>query len=138
MIKNFILTAYRNILRHKGFSLINIFGLAISMSVCMLIIVVIIDQYRYDNFHANRDRIYRVESIDNLSRYSLRNYASTAYPLHKKLTSDYAIVEDAVVLNNSFGGNGLYKETRVPIQGFYTNELFFDLFNFELTREFIQ
>ncbi|NOQ26075.1 MAG: FtsX-like permease family protein [Bacteroidales bacterium] len=134
MIKNYLLTAFRNIIRHKGFSFINILGLALSMSVCMLIIVVIVDQFKYDDFVTKKDQIYRIESIDNISKYALNTYASTTYPLHKELTSNYAVVEDAVVLNNSFRGTGLYKETRISIDGFYTNESFFNLFDFELTN----
>ncbi|MDA3954171.1 MAG: ABC transporter permease [Bacteroidales bacterium] len=133
MIKNYLLTAFRNILRHKGFSFINILGLSLSMSVCMLIIVVIVDQYKYDDFITKKNQIYRIESIDNVSKYALKTYASTAYPLHKELTSNYAVVEDAVIINNWFGGTGLYNETRIPINGFYTNESFFNLFDFELT-----
>ena len=135
MIKNYLLTAFRNIFRHKGFSLINIFGLAISMSVCMLIIVIVIDQYRYDSFQTKKDQIYRVESIDNLSKYSLKNYASTTFPLYKELTTNYAVVEDAVVLNNWFGGTGILSEKRISINGFYTNKSFFNVFDFELTKE---
>jgi putative ABC transport system permease protein len=133
MIKNYLLTAFRNILRHKGFSFINILGLSLSMSVCMLIIVVIVDQYKYDDLITKKNQIYRKESIDNVSKYALKTYASTAYPLHKELTSNYAVVEDAVIINNWFGGTGLYNETRIPINGFYTNESFFNLFDFELT-----
>ncbi len=58
MIKNYLLTAFRNVLRYKGFSLINILGLALSMSVCMVIMVVIMDQYSYDDIHTKKDRIY--------------------------------------------------------------------------------
>ena len=65
MIRNYLLTAFRNILRHRSFSILNILGLALSMSVCLLIILIIQDQYRYDNFHKNRDRIYRVLTNDD-------------------------------------------------------------------------
>ncbi len=80
-------------------------------------------------------RIYRIESIDNLSKYSLKNYASTTYPLYYELITNYAVVEDAVLLNNSLQGTGLYNEIRLPINGFYTNQSFFNLFDFELTKE---
>lgn len=132
MIKNYLLTAFRNILRHKGFSFINILGLALSMSVCMLIIVVIIDQFKFDDFITKRDRIYRIESINNESSYSLNKYASTTYPLYKEFTENYALVEDAVVLNNRFNGKGLYNEKRFALNGFYTSESFFNMFDFEL------
>lgn len=132
MIRNYLLTAFRNILRHKGFSLINIFGLAISMSVCMLIIVIILDQFKYDDFVTQKDQIYRIETIDNKSSYSLNTSASTVYPLYDEFLTNYDLVEDAVLLNNRFWGNGLYKETRLSFNGFYVSESFFDMFNFEL------
>lgn len=135
MIRNYLLTAYRNILRHKGFSIINIIGLAISMSVCMLIIVIIIDQFRYDKFVTKADRIYRIESIDNESKYSMRNFASTAYPLFTELTTKYAVVEDAVVLNSNLNGTAIYNETRIPISGFYASSSFFKLFEFTLSDD---
>jgi len=137
MIKNYLLTAFRNILRHKGFSFINIIGLALSMSVCMLIIVIIIDQFKYDNFVTKRDRIYRVESINNESKSSINitKYASTTYPLYDELTNNYALVEDAVIINTNFHRDGIYNENKFPIHGFYVNESFFPMFDFELTKE---
>ena len=135
MIKNYLLTASRNILRHKGFSFINILGLALSMSICMLIIVVIIDQFKYDNFISKRDRIYRIESINNNNKSSINitKYASTTYPLYDELVNKYAVVEDAVVLNNNFNRDGVYNENKFPIRGFYASESFFNLFDFKLS-----
>lgn len=137
MIKNYLLTAFRNILRHKGFSFINILGLALSMSVCMLIIIVVIDQFKYDNFVSKRDRIYRVESINNNNKSSINitKYASTTYPLYNELLNNYAVVEDAVVLNSSFNGDAVYNETKLPIRGFYASKSFFNLFDFKLTSD---
>ncbi len=60
MLKNYLAIALRVFVRNKGFSLINVFGLALSMSVCLLLIMLIADQKSYDQFHANKDRIYRV------------------------------------------------------------------------------
>jgi putative ABC transport system permease protein len=134
MIRNYLLTAFRNILRHKGFSFINIFGLAISMSVCMLIIVIVLDQFKFDDFVTKKDRIYRIETIDNKSSYSLNKSASTVYPLYEELLTNYDLVEDAILLNNNFYGNGLYNETRLSFRGFYATESFFDMFDFELTQ----
>lgn len=135
MIKNYLLTAFRNILRHKGFSFINIIGLALSMSVCMLIIIVIIDQLKYDNFITKRDLIYRVESIDNENKSSINitKYASTTYPLYNELINNYAVVEDAVILNRRFYRDAIYMENKFPINGFYASESFFNLFDFELS-----
>jgi putative ABC transport system permease protein len=63
MLKNYFKTALRSLVRHRFFSFINVFGLAISMTVCMAIIMLVADQMMYDRFNSKRDRIYRVNSI---------------------------------------------------------------------------
>ena len=60
MFKNFFKVAYRNLLRNKGFSAINITGLAIGMAAAMLIFLWIQDEVSYDQFHKNKDRIYEL------------------------------------------------------------------------------
>ncbi|HTI10584.1 MAG TPA: ABC transporter permease [Puia sp.] len=60
MLRNFFKVAYRNLLRNKGFSVINITGLAIGMAAAMLILLWIQDEVSYDQFHQNKDRIYMV------------------------------------------------------------------------------
>jgi putative ABC transport system permease protein len=130
MIKNYLVTAFRNILRYKGFSLINIFGLSLSMAVCMLIIVVILDQFSYDDMHTKRERIYRVQQVDSLSTLSLK-IASNPYALGTELRDNYAIAEKVVILNN-FGVEGVYHDTRLEFKGLYANTAFFDVFDFSL------
>jgi len=59
MFKNYLLVAWRNLRRHKGFSFINISGLAIGISCCILIFLYINDELSYDKYHKNAGRIYR-------------------------------------------------------------------------------
>ncbi|NIM10953.1 MAG: FtsX-like permease family protein [Candidatus Aminicenantes bacterium] len=61
MIKNYLKIALRNMMRHKGYSSINIFGLAIGMACCILILLWVQDELSYDKFHQNYHRLYRVE-----------------------------------------------------------------------------
>jgi putative ABC transport system permease protein len=131
MIKNYLLTAFRNVLRYKGFSLINIFGLALSMSVCMVIMVVIMDQYSYDEIHTKKDRIYRIQQVDSLANIGL-HIASNPFALGAELRDNYALAEKVVILNGQFRGDGLYNDTRLPLSGLYTNSEFFDVFDFKL------
>ncbi len=133
MIKNYLLTAFRNVLRYKGFSLINIFGLSLSMSVCMLIIVVIMDQYSYDDMHTKGDQIYRVQQVDSLADIGLR-MGSNPYALGIELRDKYAFAEEVVILNNSFGGAGLYNDTRLDFSGMYASTTFFEVFDFKLEK----
>lgn len=60
MLKNYIKVALRTILKHKGYSIINIIGLAIGISCCMLILLYVRDELSFDRYHKNADRIYRV------------------------------------------------------------------------------
>ncbi len=66
MFKNYIVTAYRNILRHKLYSMINIFGLAIGMASCLLILLFVQDELSYDNWIPEAERIYRVQTHSQL------------------------------------------------------------------------
>nr|WKN37524.1 ABC transporter permease [Tunicatimonas sp. TK19036] len=60
MFKNYLLIAYRNLLKNKVFSLINILGVAIGMASCMLILQYVGFELSYDDFHTKADQIYRV------------------------------------------------------------------------------
>ncbi len=60
MLKNYIKITYRNLLKHKGFSVINILGLAVGLTVCTLILLYVNHEISYDNFHKNADQIYRL------------------------------------------------------------------------------
>lgn len=63
MIKNYLRSAWRNIARHKFISFINIFGLTIGITCCLLILTYIINELSYDKYNANADRTYRVTRI---------------------------------------------------------------------------
>jgi len=60
MFKNYLKLAFRNIVRHKGYSFINIAGLAVGMACCILILLWVQDELGYDRFHKNLDNLYRV------------------------------------------------------------------------------
>jgi len=60
MFGNYLKTAARNILKHRGFTLINIVGLALGMACCILILLYVFDEAGFDRFHENADNIYRV------------------------------------------------------------------------------
>lgn len=129
MIKNYITIAWRNLLRNKSFSIINIAGLAFSMSVCLLIILIIKDQYSYDSFHPNKERIYRIHTRGANGGFLT---ASSALPLAEKLTTDYEGVEAAVGLNKELGGDIFYNEDFASGGGYFAGKDFFKVFGFEL------
>jgi len=104
MIKNYIKVAVRNLLKRKGFSLINIFGLAIGMAVCLLIVLYVQSELSYDELHKKAENIYRAALH--------RNYPgrTTSYPIIPQsfagaLATEFPEVAESVRIFN-FGGDG--------------------------------
>ena len=64
MLSNYIRIAFRNITKNKGYSLINIAGLAIGLACFILITFYVTYELSYDNYHTDVDRIYRVATYD--------------------------------------------------------------------------
>jgi len=60
MFRNYLKIAFRQLTRHKGFSFINISGLALGMTACLLMLMFVVNETSYDNFHPKKDRIFRV------------------------------------------------------------------------------
>ncbi len=60
MLKSYLTIAWRNLMKNKIFSFINITGLTIGITVCMMIFLFIMNEFSVDRFHQNGDRIYRV------------------------------------------------------------------------------
>lgn len=99
MWKNYTKIAIRQVGRHKLFTGLNILGLATSMSVCLLIIMILKDQYSYDQFHDNKDRIYRVIGDCQEHGSDLRiHYASSPIPIADKLEQEYPWIEHGIPL----------------------------------------
>ena len=102
------------------------------MAVCMLIILVLQDQFSYDNFHKNRNRIYRIQSKNNLSKISLNKFASSTWPLAKELKDNYPLVEESAALCLFYRGEGISNEKRFNVKGYFATPSFFNLFDFKL------
>ena len=81
MLKNFIKIAFRNILKNKIYSFINISGLAIGLAGFILITILIKNELSYDSFNKKADRIYRVVEIQNQENIGKLKVAVTMGPL---------------------------------------------------------
>jgi putative ABC transport system permease protein len=119
MLTNYIKIAIRNLLKNKGFTFINIFGLATSMSICLLIILFIIDQDKKDEYHADSKYIYRVlTNYENAEKGRTQAFATSPYELgdllifnQKGIESNSQIVKTAGNIkfdNRLFNYNGLF------------------------------
>lgn len=97
MFKNYLKIAWRNIKRYKGYSFINITGLAIGMAVCILILFFVQDELSFDTHHEHKDRIYRLErqfyAADGSVRRGFCTLAPSFVPL---LESEFPEMEHVV------------------------------------------
>ncbi len=94
MVKNYLKVALRNIRRYKGYSFINIAGLAIGLACCLLITIWVLDELSYDRFHENSANLYRVEEDQHYSGRIFYVYV-TPYPLGPALKAEIPEIMDA-------------------------------------------
>ncbi|HLI93325.1 MAG TPA: ABC transporter permease, partial [Puia sp.] len=132
MFVNYLKVTFRNLLRHKTFSFINVFGLAVAMAVCMLIMLIIGDQKSYDRFQKNRDRIYRIETTGKDGK-GMRT-ATSALPLGALLRTQYSGIEAAASLVKNIGGDLLYKDKIASGGGYFADDNLFRVMDFQLER----
>ncbi|OGG45866.1 MAG: hypothetical protein A3F84_17065 [Candidatus Handelsmanbacteria bacterium RIFCSPLOWO2_12_FULL_64_10] len=90
MLRNYLTVAVRNLLRHKGYSAINIAGLAVGMACCILITLYIRDELSYDRYHEKANRIFRVtEEYKNDATGEKMHAAMTAFKLTPALLNAF-------------------------------------------------
>ena len=127
MIGSYIKTSGRSIVRHKLFSAINIAGLAISMSVGLVVIVFISDLMSYDMFHEKRDRIYRV-----ITTNGAMVCASTSVVAGKKIDETLSGIEALTILRRGFDGDITAGPTTLSFSGLWADASFFKVFTFPM------
>ncbi len=130
MIRNYLKIAWRNLLKNKTFSFINIFGLAIGLCCFLLISLYVIDELSYDLHFKNADRIYRVNSDIRFGGTDIK-MSQSADPMGAVLKKDYPQVEQFTRLYTNYGGNFVKKgnefitEDRIA----HADSTFFDMFS---------
>ncbi len=94
MFGSYLTIAWRHLLRHRAYALINISGLAVGMACCILILLYVHDELSFDRHHERADRIYRVvEEIDMPTRDLRLTAAVTPFPMGPALVADFPEVE---------------------------------------------
>lgn len=114
------------------FSLVNIFGLALSMTVCMGVIMHVKELLSYDNFHPHLSGLYRVTSTVTNPNGNEWNLASTPLPLIDQLAADSSLIAGAARLYPYLDGTAIHEKGAVKISGAFTEPAFFQLFGFSL------
>jgi len=132
MLKNYFKIAWRNLLRSKSFSIINISGLAIGMASAMLILLWAMNEISYDRFYTKTDRIYKMYNRDKVNgELQVMDQSPTA--LASTLKQDYPEVEDAVryrrvTFLTTVG------EKHLNAQGAFADSGFLSMFSFSLLK----
>lgn len=96
MLKNYLKITVRNIFKYKGYSTLNILGLAIGMACCFLILFWVTDELNGDKFHKNGDRIYRVIISEELPGRPTGYWSVTPASLAEVMKNNYFEVEEYV------------------------------------------
>jgi len=97
MLQNFLKITFRNLIRFKVYSLINILGLAIGIAACIIILLFVTNELSYDQFNKNSGRIYRVHTKGKLLGNEI-NMAVSPAPLGETLVNDFPEVIQSVRL----------------------------------------
>ncbi|MFC1725790.1 ABC transporter permease [candidate division KSB1 bacterium] len=130
MFTNYFKIAIRNVKRHKGYSIINISGLAVGMACCILMLLWVQDEVGYDTFHENSKNLYRIiQEVDIAGQKTL--LARTPVPLFKKLKEDYPEIINSTrfgILDRTFEIDG----NQISVQGALADESILDMFTFSL------
>lgn len=137
MLKNYILIAFRQLQRNKGYSFINIFGLAIGMACCLLILLYVQDEFSYDKYHANSENIYRLAVEGYASNTSQKiNTARSGSPWGPILVDEIPGVLNAVRIKTPLSRWLItYEDKKFYEKGYYfADASIFDVFDFELIQ----
>jgi predicted permease len=130
MLKNIFIAAYRSLLKNKSHSLLNMIGLTLGITSCLMIFLTIRYELSFDNFHSNADRIYRITTT--IQRESADYFPGASYPVGETVRDEFAefekvstvyFEEEGIVKAN----NQIYKEKGIA----YISPEFFDIFSFD-------
>ena len=131
MFTNYFKIAIRNIKNHKGYSFIIISGLTVSLALGFLIIQILSVYYSYDEFHENKDRIYRIVTHQTTEKGDI-DLASTPLPLASSILQDCPGIEKVVKIKTMFNLSVINKTQKYPIHSYFVDPDFLTIFDFEL------
>lgn len=134
MFVNYLKTAWRNLLRHKGYAFINIFGLALGLALAILIALYVELELSFDQFHTHYHRIHRVEvNYDNKERF----LAFSQTPIGPALVKDYPEIEHYTRFLNMANQVLLYASDDKKYyenNGWWADAQFFQVFSYRFLK----
>lgn len=137
ILSNYWNSALRSLTKKKGFSAINILGLAIGMAAALLILTYVAFEYSYDDMHRNQERIYRVEARFYENGELTDNWATSSSGYASAMKQNISGVEDFTRVGSQYFPEQivkynelLYRETGIG----YAEANFFNFFDFDLLK----
>lgn len=137
IISNYWNSAYKNLTKKKGFSIVNIIGLAVGMASALLILTYVAFEFSYDSMHERADRTYRVESTFHEGDVLTDDWATSSFGYGPAIKEELSGIEDYVRVASQFQPeqivkyeNLLYRENGIA----YTDQAYFRIFDFELLK----
>src|SRR6187397_3554661 len=131
MRKNYLKIAWRNIMRHKAYSGINILGLAIGIAACLLILQYVSFELSYEDFQKNKDRIFRVQQDRYDNGKLSTQWAAGAYAVGNSFKDAIPEIEDYVKVVQRRQVTTEVNNQPLKIEKvFFANNSFFSIFTY--------
>lgn len=137
MIANYWNSTYRSLMKRKGFSFINIFGLAIGMTSALLILTYVAFEFSFDKMHTKYQQIYRVESTFHEGDVLTDDWASSSFGYAPAMKENLAGIEDYTRIVCQLDPEQIVKYGELTLregQVAYADSSFFRMFDFELLK----
>ena len=137
MIRNYFKTAFRNLLRYKFISFINLFGLTVGLTCCLLILTYILNELSYDRYNKNANNIYRIERtfMNAETKMLSLKLGAVAPPIAPLLLNDFKEIKEITRFFNVGTAALRYNDKRFKEENVYfADENLFNVFDVNLTR----
>jgi putative ABC transport system permease protein len=136
MIRNYLKIAFRNLGKYKFISFINLFGLTIGLTCCLLILTYITNELSYDRYNKNAENIYRVtRSWNDASGEQNLHLGTIAPPFGPLLKNDFPDIKNITVLLSSGTTTFRYEEKRFNERnGYFADPELFKVFDVKVLR----
>lgn len=133
LLGSYVTISLRNLVRHRLFSFINIFSLSIAMSTGLLVIGMITDLLKFDEFHEHKEEVYRVISSPMYQGRDFDDRATSPLMLAEEMTAQIPGIQ-VTQLGRRLAGSSEANNKKIYASGIYADEHFFDFLTFDLLR----
>ncbi|HEV8270574.1 MAG TPA: ABC transporter permease, partial [Chitinophagaceae bacterium] len=134
MLKNYFIIGWRNLMKHKLFSFLNIAGLGIAIPFSLLCLIQVVVVFEADNFHPYADRTYRIITDVKEANGSTTAHASSPFALSDNLKTNYPFVEKATPVVRGSNWELTSNIKKINVNPIYVETSFFEIFSFPLEK----